>query len=267
MKNIDGFIKDTVKPFRLWGNIYFVGTVAASTHIIDTGEGLIMIDSGYQESLHLVIHNMHTLGLDPMNIKYIIHTHGHIDHMGATRALVMMTGAKTFIGAPDKEYVTGEVNLSWADELGLDLIPFEPDVLIYDNDEITLGNTTVRAVATPGHTPGAMSFFINATDGERDLIAAMFGGIGFNSMSRDFLLKYGLSFNCRENFVNAMERLSHEKADIYLGNHVGNNGTVEKGELVLAGDSDAFIDPELFPRAARELKASMLDLIEREKDM
>lgn len=73
-------------PFRIWGNIYFVGTSPASTHIIDTGEGLIMIDSGYQHSLYLVLENMRKLGLDPMDIKYIVHTHGHIDHCGATRA-------------------------------------------------------------------------------------------------------------------------------------------------------------------------------------
>lgn len=59
------------KPFKIFGNLYFVGTVPASTHIIDTGEGLIMLDSGYQHSLYLVIHNMHLLGLNPLDIKYI----------------------------------------------------------------------------------------------------------------------------------------------------------------------------------------------------
>ena len=101
-----------MEPFRLWGNIYFVGTKPASTHIIDTGEGLIMIDPGYQHSLYLVLENMRKLGLDPMDIKYIVHTHGHIDHCGATRALVEMTGAKTFIGEPDKDYVNGVLDLS-----------------------------------------------------------------------------------------------------------------------------------------------------------
>ena len=69
-----------MEPFRLWGNIYFVGTKPASTHIIDTGDGLIMIDPGYQHSLYLVLENMRKVGLNPMDIKYIVHTHGHIDH-------------------------------------------------------------------------------------------------------------------------------------------------------------------------------------------
>ena len=61
------------EPLKIWGNVYFVGTVPASTHIIDTGDGLIMIDSGYLESLYLVIHNMYKLGLYPKDIKYIVH--------------------------------------------------------------------------------------------------------------------------------------------------------------------------------------------------
>ena len=85
--------KGAFPPFRIFGNLYFVGTEPASTHIVDTGEGLIMFDSGYQHSLYLVIDGMHRLGLDPHDLKYIIHTHGHIDHLGATRALVELTGS------------------------------------------------------------------------------------------------------------------------------------------------------------------------------
>jgi len=141
--------KGYMPPFKVWGNLYFVGTEHASTHIIDTGEGLIMLDSGYQHSLYLVLHNMHTLGLDPMQLKYIVHTHGHIDHCGATRALVEMTGAKTFLGEPDRDYVNGKLDLSWAKELDLYLETFEPDVLLNDGDTIVLGNTKIKPLPHP----------------------------------------------------------------------------------------------------------------------
>ena len=115
------------KPTKIFGNLYFVGTEPASTHIIDTGDGLIMLDSGYQQSLYLVIQNMHAMGLDPLKLKYIVHTHGHIDHFGATRSLVELTGAKTFLGAPDREYANGTLDLSYAKELliSTDLKVFE----------------------------------------------------------------------------------------------------------------------------------------------
>ena len=82
------------EPIKIFGNLYFVGTPPASVHIVDTGDGLIMFDTGYQQSLYVVIDNIYRLGLDPHNVKYILLTHGHIDHMGGARALRELTGAK-----------------------------------------------------------------------------------------------------------------------------------------------------------------------------
>lgn len=179
-----------------------------------------MLDSGYQHSLYLVLQNMHAVGLDPMDLKYIVHTHGHIDHCGATAALVQLTGAKTFIGAEDADYVNGALDLSWARELDLELEPFQPDVLLHDGDRICLGNTEITAVATPGHTPGAMSLLFDLSDGTRTLRAGLHGGAGLNSMRRDFLEQYGLSLDCRQAFLSAMDRLTTLDVDLFLGNHM-----------------------------------------------
>ena len=96
-----------VQPGRIFGNLYFVGTYAASSHIIDTGEGLIMIDTGYAEGAYLILHNIWDLGFCPYDIKYIIHSHGHYDHVGATCAIAKLTGAKTAISRIDAPMVDG----------------------------------------------------------------------------------------------------------------------------------------------------------------
>jgi len=85
-----------IKPFKIIGNLYFVGSHHASTHIIDTGDGLIMIDSGYPQTLYLVLANMSDLGLNFRDIKYIVHSHGHYDHLGATKALIELQVLKHF---------------------------------------------------------------------------------------------------------------------------------------------------------------------------
>ena len=254
-----------MEPFRLWGNIYFVGTKPASTHIIDTGEGLIMIDSGYQHSLYLVLENMRKVGLDPMDIKYIVHTHGHIDHCGATRALVEMTGAKTFLGEPDKDYVNGVLDLSWAKELDLVLEEFQPDVLINDGDTITLGNTTLTAIATPGHTPGATGFAFETEQDGRKLIAFIHGGAGINSVKKRFLDKYNLPYSYRDDYLNTVEKLKKLKVDIYLGNHAGQNQTPQKYQQLLAGNKDAFVDPTGLAKFVEQCRTRLLAQIEEEK--
>ena len=257
--------KGYIPPFRVWGNLYFVGTYYASTHIIDTGAGFIMLDSGYQHSLYLVLQNMWELGLDPRDIKYIVHTHGHIDHCGATRALVEMTGAKTFLGAPDVDYMNGKVNLSWATELELDLEAFETDMAINDGDTITLGNTTLTAVATPGHTPGAMSYIFNVYNGGKTLVAGIHGGAGMNTLQRSFLDKYGLSYDCRADYLKSMDRIKDLKVDIFLGNHAKHNETREKQPLVAAGETDAFVDPTAWGAFAEKCKATLQALLDKEQ--
>ena len=199
-----------------------------------------------------------------MNIKYIVHTHGHIDHCGATRALVEMTGAKTFIGEPDRDYVNGKLELSWARELGLYLETFEPDVLLHDGDEISLGNSTIKAIATPGHTPGAMSYLFNVDCDDRTLTAGLHGGAGLNTLQREFLERYGLSDSCRTDYIHSMERLKKLTVDVFLGNHAGQSGTHSKYQQLLAGYADAFIDPTGWGDFAESCKQSVLALIKRE---
>lgn len=98
---------------RLMGLPIFFRVQDTKYHLIaktvDMGDGLIMFDSGYQHSLYLVIDGMYRLGLNPHDLKYIFHTHGHIDHIGGTRALVELTGAKTVLGRADRQYANGEL--------------------------------------------------------------------------------------------------------------------------------------------------------------
>ena len=87
-----------VAPFRMIGNLYFVGTVEASSHLIDTGEGLILIDTGYEENADTVIESVGKLGFDIKDVKVILHSHGHLDHTDATAKLLQFAPpAKTYL--------------------------------------------------------------------------------------------------------------------------------------------------------------------------
>lgn len=218
-----------MQPFRIIGNVYFVGTFQASCHLIDTGEGLILIDPGYSNTLYLVVRSIYELGFNPADIKYIINTHWHGDHTEATKAMVDLSGAKTLIGRDDLEKVRKY---------------FEPDILIREGDSLSLGNTTISFVETPGHTKGTISFFFETEEQGKTYRVGMFGGAGANTMAQGHFDYDG----CREDYRNSLQKLHKEKVDVFIGNHVWNNDTAVKGELLLRTGENRFVDPDLWHR-------------------
>ena len=252
-----------MEGFQLCGNTYFVGTRYASSHIIRSREGLILLDSGYQETLYQVIHSMHRCGLDPQDIKYIIHSHGHVDHIGATRTLVEMTGAETFIGAKDAPMVLESGHdLNWKKELSVAFYEFQADHLLYDGDRITLGDVVIDCVETPGHTSGVISFFWDIPFEGKVLRAGTLGGAGFNTLSSKYIHAHHLEEeDLRGAFRRSLERCRQEKVDVFIGNHAGQNNTPERYQRLAAGEKDAFVDPAAWGKFL-DVMEQKLDLLE-----
>ena len=216
-----------MQPFKVVGNTYFVGTYQASCHLIDTGAGLIMIDPGYSKTAYLVLDSIYQLGFNPRDIKYIINTHWHGDHVEATNAFADLSGAKTLLGKDDVE------------KAGM---YFTPDILINDGDELTLGNTTVKFMHTPGHTKGTISFFFDTEEDGKTYHIGMFGGAGLNTM-----VKKAFDFDgCREAYMSSLNRLKQEKVDVFIGNHTWNNDTYNKSLKLLDGGKNEFIDDKIW---------------------
>ncbi len=251
-------------PFKIFGNLYFIGTRPASTHLIDTGDGLLILDSGYQESLYLVLENMRQLGFNPHDIRWIVHSHGHIDHAGATRALVeMLPHVKTYIGEDDLNMVTGVSQTSWAKQLNREFYTFTPDVLIHDGDSLTFGNTTFDCMASPGHTPGTFSFFWNVFgDDGRIVRAGTLGGAGVNTLASSYIHAYHLEAeDWRGHYRETLQKCRGRHCDLYVGNHVGQNDTPGKYQRILAGEKDAFIDPGAWLKAIDTFQQRYDDVI------
>ena len=231
-----------IEPFQIIGNVYFAGTYQASCHIIDTGEGLILIDPGYENAFYLVICSIYKLGFRPEEIKYIINTHWHWDHTEATAALAELSGAKTLLGREDEENAKRY---------------FTPDILLKDGDTLTLGNTTISFMETPGHTKGTISLFFDTTEGGRTYRVGMFGGAGSNTLRKGAFEFEG----CREAYYASLERLQKEKVDVFIGNHVWNNDTFTKGKLLMETGENQFLDETLWNKFLTHCKKRLNNVI------
>ena len=212
-----------MEPISILDGLWFVGCFPASSHLIDTGDGLILIDTGYEDTLFLLVNSIYKLGYRPEDIRCIIHTHWHDDHTGATAGLVRISGAKTAISTKDapkaRQY-------------------FTPDILLNDGDTVQLGDVCISVMETPGHTYGTISLFFDRTENGRTYRVGMFGGAGANTLAKDSFDYEG----CREGYLNSLNRLRGEKVDIFIGNHVWNNDTYEKGKLLLETGENRFFD-------------------------
>ncbi len=239
-----------VKPFRIYGNLWFVGNKDVGSYILDTEEGLILIDTTYPTTRALLIQSIWEAGFDPKDIRYILHTHGHFDHFGATDLIVSLSGAETFLGAEDAKMFRERPELALISDARFAYLElFKVDHEIHDGDIITLGSTRIRCVAAPGHTMGVMCYIIELTENGETHTAGLYGGIGLNTVCRDSMELYG-NTELRDHFIASLEKVRPEPVDLVLGNHTPQNDTLGKRARMLE-DPDGpnpFIDPDEWNR-------------------
>ena len=264
MSLMENPVKSDIPAFRMFGNIYFVGSRKVSVHILKTEVGLVMIDTGYPDMYEQILDSMHSVGLDEKDICAIFHSHGHIDHFGCTNRLKAVSGAKTYISRIDNDLANGILDLSWAKELKYPKEIVQCDYLIEDGEIFTFGSTSIRCRLTPGHTEGVLSFFIPTSENGETIIAAMHGGVGTNSMKSDFLTRNSLSFACRDHFRAGLHALTEEKVDLVLGNHPGQTNTEGKLAAVLEGRS--IIDPQEWKIFLKQCEQRLDNMIQAEQD-
>jgi len=246
--------KYRVEPFRIAGNLYYVGNSDVSSHLIDTGEGLILLDTAFPQTVYLLLESIRRLGFDPDDIRYILHCHGHYDHFGGTTAIVGLTGAETALGKEDILILTDRPELSWAPEYGVAFYEtFHVDAPLSDGDVIALGDTRIECLHIPGHTPGAMAYFFQVRDQGEDYTVGIHGGPGLNTLSDEYLRRYGLPASRRQDYMRSLARLKGKRVDIFIGAHPGQNDTLGK-RARMTGRTNPFIDAEAWPTYLRELE-------------
>ena len=167
----DGW-SDRAPPARIHGNTYYVGTCGITVLLIAGTHGHVLVDGATAEAVPGILDNIRSLGFDPRDVKAIVGSHEHVDHMGGFALLKAATGASVLVRRPAVESVeTGRVDRA-DPQLGaiVGMTPVGVDGFVDDGKDFAVGDgPTLTAIATPGHTQGGTSWTWRSCDGDRCL--------------------------------------------------------------------------------------------------
>jgi len=207
-------------PVRIHGNTYLVGTCGISAILITGNEGHILIDAGTEKGADLIADNIRFLGFKLSDVKILLHSHEHLDHVGGMSRMQQLTGARLYASAPAAEvFKTGTAT---ADDPQAGMHPPFPaarvDRVIRSGEEIRLGNLALVPIATPGHTAGALSWHWGSCEG--GVCRRIVYVDSLTTISRD-----GYRFTPHAAYVAAfragLKRLGSVECDILLTPHPG----------------------------------------------
>jgi len=248
---------EQVEPFNIIDNIYFVGRyVQEGSYLVTGSEGHLLIDTGYDESVPIILDNVRKMGFNPEDIKYIIGAHAHSDHVDGHTSMQEMTGASILSSAPDVEVTE---NGGATDFRPGKWRPSKVDRVIEDGEVISLGDTNITVHYTPGHTKGTVSFTMTAVEEGQNYNVILMGGVRISATPVFGHPQYP---NMASDFASTFEKLKKIPVDVYLGSHGYWYGLGEKKKRMEAGEGfRAFIDPEGYKRAIDGWQQKFIDQI------
>ena len=201
-----------IEPTRLFDNLSVVGSVGTAVYIVETSEGLILIDAGYPEQIQSVLlPGLKALGFDPAKVRDIIVLHGHSDHFGAARYFQDTYQTKVFLSAADWDLLEAPQAKGKA---AATPVP-RRDQVVTDGKPITLGDATVLPVLVPGHTPGALALIFPVFDKGRKHTAGLFGG---TVLTAGFVTADGL-----RDYVKSIQKYARIAADNHVDVEIQNH--------------------------------------------
>jgi len=230
-------------PFRIAGNLYYVGSADLASYLIATPKGLILINSSLTSSPPLIRKSVEALGFRFSDIKILLISHAHNDHCGGSAEILKSTGARYFVMDADVPVVEsgGKKDFVYGAEKVMQYPPAHVDRVLHDGDTVQLGGTVLTAHLTAGHTRGTTTWTMDEKDSGRLLHVVIVGSPNVNSEYK--LVRNTVYPQIAADYKHQFEVLRALPCDVFLGAHGGYFGLKEKYARLKGGDRNAFIDP------------------------
>lgn len=234
--------------FKIFDNLYYVGTNFVSAYLVPTSDGLILIDGAFAWSVDHLLNGVREMGFDPKDIKYIFVTHWHTDHYDGVPAIQKLNGARVGMTQEDWEDLPQDFGL-----------PQDCRMVMRDGDSVTLGDTTLKFYQTPGHTRGVLSIEYTLYDGGTAYKGFTNGGTGLNFSGVE----------ATQNYIASAKRiLAMDGIQVNVPNHESMGDVFTRAERLAnrqPGDPHPFVAPDDFKSFIQMLITGAEQKLEKEK--
>jgi metallo-beta-lactamase class B len=231
-------------PFRIAGNLYYVGSKGLASYLITTPKGHILINSDLEASVPLLQDSIAKLGFKITDVKVLLISHAHWDHDAGSAAIKKLSGATYMVMEGDVPVVEsgGKADFQYSTKPEWLYPPTKVDRVLHDKEEVKLGGTTLVARLTPGHTKGCTTWTMKVKEGGKTYDVVIIGSPNVNPGYK--LVGNELYPKIAEDYERMFRVLSALPCDIFLGAHGAYFGMADKVPNMKSGAASPFIDPE-----------------------
>jgi len=252
-----------VAPFRIIGNIYYVGADEITSFLMVTPQGNILLDGGFVETAPQIEANIQKLGFRLEDVKVLLSSHAHFDHAGGLAELKRATGAKFYASTADAPLLErgGHGDFSFGDRF-----PFpgvKPERLLEDGDTVSMGGTTMTAHLTPGHTKGCTTWTTTAEENHKSYPTIF---VCSTSIPGHRLVNNPAYPNIAEDYAKTFRVLRSLPGDVFLATHGSFFDLSGKREALSRGaKSNPFVDPAGYRTYLRDSEAAYRKELHRQQ--
>ena len=232
-----------VPPFRIAGNLYYVGSEDLASYLLVTPKGDILINSNLESSPSQIRKSVESLGFHFSDIRILLISHGHYDHCAGSAEILRETHVKYEVMAPDVSVVEsgGRTDFNYSNDKSMRFPPAHIDRALHDGDTVSLGGTVLTAHLTAGHTKGTTTWTLDEPEAGRTLHVVIVGSPNGNPGYK--LVRNPTYPRIAADYRHQFVVLKSLPCDIFLGAHGGYFDLSEKYPRFKAGDKNAFVDP------------------------
>lgn len=241
------------EPFRIAGNLYYVGTYDLACYLIATPKGSILINTGLEESVPMIKRNVEALGFKFGDIKILLTTQAHYDHAAGLAEIKQMTGAKMMVHEGDAQVLTdgGSSDFVFGGN-GTTFEPVKVDRLLHDRDTIKIGETNLIVLHHPGHTKGASSFLLDVKDEKRSWKVLIVNMPTILSQTR--ISGMPAYPNVGQDYRYTLESLKKLQFDLWISSHASQFGLHDKRKPGDPYRPEAFVDQPGYEASVNSLR-------------